>query len=46
MIELILGFALGAMALTDTGHEIGNKIAEFVQTQISKIGEEADANDK
>jgi hypothetical protein len=26
MIELLVGFGLGAMALTETGREVGNKI--------------------
>jgi hypothetical protein len=26
MVELLLGFTLGAMALTETGRDVGNKI--------------------
>jgi hypothetical protein len=29
MVELLLGFALGALALTDTGRDVGNKIGTF-----------------
>jgi hypothetical protein len=28
MTELIIGFGLGAMALTNTGREIGNKLGD------------------
>ena len=29
MIELIIGFALGGLAFTEKGHEIGNKVYDI-----------------
>lgn len=45
MIELVLGFALGAMVFTDQGREIGNKVAATAAAQIKKMQEEIAKND-
>jgi hypothetical protein len=37
MVELLIGFGLGAMALTETGREVGNKIGA-VSLDLAKRG--------
>lgn len=34
---VLLGFALGAMAFTAKGRELGNKTGEAVMTQVKKV---------
>lgn len=34
---LLLGFVLGAMAFTDQGREIGNKIGNAAMEQVKKV---------
>lgn len=45
MIEMILGFMLGAMVFTETGRDIGNKMADVATTQLKKM-QEADHDNK
>jgi hypothetical protein len=46
MIELLVGFGLGAMALTETGRDVGNKIggvvADFAKKGISRAKKSAE----
>lgn len=39
MLELILGIAIGALAFTEQGHEIGNKIGEIAASSVKKAVE-------
>lgn len=38
MIELIIGFALGGVAFTEKGRELGNKAFDMVAKEVKKIG--------
>lgn len=38
---LLLGFALGAVAFTAQGRELGNKIGEAMMAQVKKVMEDA-----
>lgn len=44
MLEIILGFALGAMTFTETGRELGDKFATMAMSQMKKIGEQSNDN--
>lgn len=37
MLELLIGFGLGAMAFTETGREIGNQIGGFAVGTAKKV---------
>lgn len=37
MLELLLGMALGALAFTEQGHEIGNKIGGMALDAAKKV---------
>lgn len=47
MLEMILGFGLGAMAFTETGRQLGNKAADFAFSAAKKVlTNDAKAEDK
>lgn len=47
MLEMILGFGLGAMAFTETGRQLGNKAADMAVTAAKKVlAYDAKATDK
>lgn len=37
MLEMLLGFGLGALAFTEAGRQIGNKIAEMAVDVTQKV---------
>lgn len=47
MLELIVGFALGGLAFTDKGHEIGNKVYDIAIKAVKEVTKlEANTEDK
>lgn len=47
MLEMILGFGLGAMAFTETGRQLGNKAADMAVAAAKKVlTNDAKAEDK
>lgn len=37
MIEIFVGFGLGAMAFTDSGRQLGNQIADLAVSTVKKV---------
>lgn len=37
MLELLIGFGLGAMTFTTAGRELGNKIADTISAEAEKM---------
>lgn len=37
MIEIFVGFGLGAMAFTDSGRQLGNQIADLAVSTAKKV---------
>lgn len=47
MLEMILGFGLGAMAFTETGRQLGNKAADMAVAAAKKVlTNDAETTDK
>jgi hypothetical protein len=40
MLELLIGFALGGLAFTEKGHEVGNRIFDKGIDTVKKIAKE------
>jgi hypothetical protein len=40
MLELLIGFALGGLAFTEKGHEVGNRIFDKGINTIKKMAKE------
>ena len=45
MIELIVGFALGGLAFTEKGHQIGNQVFDVATKTATKMAKEVLKND-